>query len=59
VQELEDSDTADQSIPVGDTKTVDALRSQAEQLTGLLGRYARTLTNMLPGLANRRPDAKP
>jgi hypothetical protein len=46
-QALEDSDTGDEPTSTEDSEV---LWNQAEQLTALLSRYARTLTNTLPVL---------
>lgn len=48
VQVLESADTEDEPMSAEDAETAEALWNQAEQLTTLLSRYARTLTDTLP-----------
>lgn len=56
VQELESGDTEDEPSPAEDADTFEVLWSQAEQLTALLARYARTLIDTLAVL---RPGDQP
>jgi hypothetical protein len=48
MDELESGETEDEPMSAQDARTFDALWKQAEPLTALLARYARTLTNSLP-----------